>query len=208
MPGSLLLECQDCGQSFPSHAFSFGGPEGSVRFSDVSITETCPYCGGDASMFIEEADFEIDEDGRLRQVFTAITESNATASDIANLASLLREARSIGASPEQIADEIRLSIPSLSAVGSALVSARAQGLYTLLALVLAFLAYFYPREPPGEAAPVPAPTVVVQQPSDEQVQRWIAEAIGSNQKTIQDHDRQLVDEAVKKALAAQAKKRR
>ena len=183
------MRCPNCGHIFGAeNLVKVNGPTSAT----VTITDShvnCPRCGAWADQ-IQEGTFDVAPDGTWRHLAAALRTPDATAEDYRQLAELLRHARSAGAPQEQVADEIATTTPVFGGLADFLKSPQMQGLamwITVLLMVLSLYITYLTLEETEHAPPVPAPApapvvnVRIDQPSEQQIEQWIAGALRQTQ---------------------------
>ena len=172
------MRCPFCDHRFESADLISLGP-GVSYVSGNRIT--CPECGRLAEQELAGA-FDVGADGTWTHLATALASPEATAANLLRLREIISNAQTAGADKEQIAQEVKLVIPALGPVADFINSVSGDRLALWLGVILIVLVPLIMAKIQQPApAPAPATTVniVVQQPSEAQVQEWIRDALQS-----------------------------
>lgn len=168
--------CPSCGLRFDAeNLIRADGGTAQITLTDISVD--CPRCGASAKQVVQ-GNFAVSEDGTWRHLAAALVSSEATTRDYEELVSVLRSAQALGLPKEEVARTVRSRVPHLAAIADFLGSQRGDRVALWLTVIIAVMAYFTsPATEPPTPSPPPSVTVVVQQPSEEQVQEWIKAAV-------------------------------
>jgi len=160
---------------------------GSVNFTNSSFTTSCPACGATVG---RSGSFEVTQYG-WRDLAMALRPAQATTEDYETLLRVLRGAQGTGLNGDQTASKIRSEVPVFEHLGGFLADPKWQGvamwLAAVVAVVGAILAYKTLKD--AESAPVPTVNVHVDQPSQEQIEQWVKDALRAGASTPSDSAR-------------------
>jgi ribosomal protein S27E len=163
----VLVRCADCGHMWhlPLSAPLIGASNGdTISFPSGSIEVECPVCG---TVGINDKETRAQVLGKeIRGLYAILRSVSLKGDDLRKLAAIAAEAKESGSRPEEVAEKIKATVPTLQPV-LAWIAENNISIATWLALLAALV---MPIVGPEIAAALwpPTTTVVVETPSGEE----------------------------------------
>lgn len=182
MSGPPIL-CPGCQRVYDAKPSTITNPGDTVSFA-VGVRFECPYCGEIAEQR-SSASFSIGSAGEWRSLASALTPAHVTQADYQRLAVALTDVPTTEATPDEVADRIRVAAPAFTALADFIQSTRGTATIQVLQVVLSVIAIVLSRLPttPPEQHETPPVQVTVNVEVDgapieeKELKSWIEDAV-------------------------------
>lgn len=169
------MRCPRCGLVFGADKFIKVSSPNSETVTATGNKVTCPRCGALAEQAVHGT-FEVSPEGHWHHLASALRPRDATPEDYQELLRALQAAKDTGASASQAASDINENSPVFAGLAEFI---RKHGENWIL-IICAVLTVWYARKAIESHQPPATPlqvTVNVRQPSEQQIEQWIKNAV-------------------------------